>query len=215
MPESLTAPARETPRLLLAGFGPYAQAPDNPAGRVVEQLAAEGWTPPDAIVRGQVIPVSWASAPKAAIEAARAIDAHAVLLLATSTQASDFRIEMRAQNRAAKRRADALGERWKEDRILPTGPGVVRTTAPVAEMVQAVKAAGFAVHASSESGDYLGNFVLYRLLAEFGAEGQARPVGCFTIPVRTEIDTAVRAAKAAVQAFASSLSVRRSELLSA
>jgi pyroglutamyl-peptidase len=215
MPASASDPARDAPRLLLAGFGPYPQAPDNPAGRVVERLAALNWAPPGVRLRGQVIPVSWSGAPRAAIEAARAFEANAILLLAASTQSAEFRIEMRAQNRAARRRADAEGELWSDDRILPTGPGVMRATAPVAEMVQAIRSAGHGVRASSESGDYLGNFVLYRLLAECGADAQKRPVGCLTIPARIDLEAAEQAVKAGVQAFAARLSAGRSALLSA
>jgi pyrrolidone-carboxylate peptidase len=207
--------ARETPRLLLAGFGAYAQAPDNPAARVVERLSAQGWSPSGAALRGRTLPVSWTEAPRDAIEAAQAFGADAVLLLAASTNSQEFRVEMRAQNRAGRRRPDADGKLWRDERILPTGPGVVRTTAPVAEMVQAIKAAGYGVRASSEAGDYVGNFTLYRLLAEFGADPEARPVGCLCMPAHVDLAVAEHAVKAAVEAFAASLGVRHAQRLPA
>lgn len=207
--------AKEAPRLLLAGFGGYAQVPDNPSARVVERLAAQGWAPSAAALSACVLPVSWTAAPAAAIEAARTLRAQAVLLLAAATQGGDFRVEMRAQNRASRRRPDVEGRLWGEDRILPTGPGVVRATAPVAEMVQAIKAAGCPVRASSESGDFVGNFTFYRLLAELGPEDAGRAVGCLAIPARMDLDLAEHAVKAAAEAFAMVLRAPLAEALPA
>lgn len=206
---------RETPRLLLAGFGGYAQVPDNPAARIVERLDAQGWSPAGAALSGCVIPVSWTAAPAAALEAARTLRAGAVLLLAAVPLGSDFRVEMRAQNRVNRRRADVEGRLWGEDRILPTGPGVVRATAPVAEMVKAIKAAGCPVRASSDSGEFVGNFTFYRLLAELGPEDAGRAVGCLAIPARLDLDLVERAVKAAAEAFAKSLGAPLSEHVSA
>ena len=215
MPSPLTTPVTtETPRLLLAGFGPFPQAPDNPAGRVVERLIAQAWSPAGARLSGKVVPVSWSRAPEEVLAAAQTFGCDAILLLASSSRAQDVRVEMRAQNRVGRRRADGEGLYWEQDRILPTGPGVVRATAPVAEMVQAIKAAGLPARASSESGDFVGNFTLYRLLAELG-EGAGRAVGCLGIPLRLDLDDVERAVKAAAEAFASRLSALRPTRISA
>jgi pyrrolidone-carboxylate peptidase len=212
---AFTPDARETPRLLLAGFGAYEQVPDNPAARVVERLTAEGWAPAGAELCGRVIPVSWTAGPATVLEAARALRANAVLLLAAVPLGSDFRVEMRAQNRVGRRRADAEGRLWGDDRILPIGPGVVRATAPVAEMVKAIKAADCPVRACSDSGDFVGNFTFYRLLAELGPEEAHRAVGCLAIPARKDLDLVERAVKAATEAFAKSLSAPLPEPVSA
>ena len=212
---ALNPDAMETPRLLLAGFGAYAEVPDNPAARVVERLTAQGWAPAGAELRGRVIPVSWTAAPNAVLDAARALRADAVLLLAAIPLGSDFRVEMRAQNRVGRRRADADGRLWGEARILPTGPGVVRATAPVAEMVKAIKAAGCPVRASSDSGDFVGNFTFYRLLAELGPDEADPAVGCLAIPARKGLDIVEHAVKAAVEAFAKSLTAPLPEPVSA
>lgn len=215
MPRPLNFPAAsETPRLLLAGFGPFPQAPDNPAGRIVDRLTDQAWAPDGVELCGKVVPVLWAKAPEEVMAAAQAHRCDAVLLLAASLRTTDFRVEMRAQNKVARRRTDAEGRLWEQERILPTGPGVMRVTAPVAEMVQAIKAAGLPVRASSESGDFVGNFTLYRLLAEFG-EGARRTVGCLGIPMRSDLDEVERAVKAATEAFAGRLSSSRRALISA
>lgn len=203
MPTPLSEPAAtESPRLLLAGFGPYAQAPENPAGRVVEALTAQAWSPKGARLYGKVVTVAWSSAADEVLEAARARRCDGVLLIAASTRATEFRVEMRAQNRVASRRSDAEGRLWPHDRILLTGPGVVRATAPVAEMVQAIQAAGLPARASSESGDFVGNFTLYRLLAEFGCGDAERTVGCLSIPLSSSPADVEAAVKAATEAFA-------------
>lgn len=204
--------ATETPRLLLAGFGPYAQAPENPAGRVIEALTTQAWAPAGIRLYGKVAPVVWSSGPEAVLEAARAHRCDAVLLLVGSARATEFRVEMRAQNRVGRRRTDGEGRLWPHDRITPTGPGVVRATAPVADMVQAIQAAGLSARASSESGDFVGNFTLYRVLAEFDAEHAARTAGCLSVPLSAALADVERAVKAAAEAFAHRLTSPRPAL---
>jgi pyrrolidone-carboxylate peptidase len=92
---------------------------------------------------------------------------------------------------------------------------VVRATAPVADMVQAIQAAGLPARASSEPGDYVGNFTLYRVLAEFGGEDDGRMVGCLSIPARARLDDVEAAVKAAAQAFAVRLTSPRPASVSA
>lgn len=215
MPADATAQSSTRPRLLIVGFGPYAQAPDNPAGLAADRLRAEGWSPAGLDLTACSIPVSWTRSPAEALAAAEAFRADAVLLLAATHQGTDFRVEMRAQNRASRRRTDADGLTWSEERILRTAPGVVRATAPVPEMVQALKDAGVAARASSDAGDYVGNLTFYRLIVELGAEPNPRPVGCLAIPAGCDVERATRAVKAAASSFAGYLSSVRAALLSA
>lgn len=220
MPRPLPHPAPETPRLetprlLLAGFGPYAQSPENPAGLVVEALMAQAWAPEGVRFHGKIVRPAWSSAAEELLETARTYACDGVLLLAASTRAAEFRVEMRAQNRVSRRRADVDGRLWPNDRILPTGPGVVRATAPIADMVQAIQAAGLPARASSESGDFVGNFTLYRLLTEFGCDNAEHAVGCLSIPVGSSPGPVEAAVKAATRAFALRLASPRPTALSA
>jgi pyrrolidone-carboxylate peptidase len=201
-----------TPRLLLAGFGPYARGPDNPAGRVVERLNAQAWTPGGVTLIGRVIPVSWTGATAAVLDAVAELDAVAVLLLTRAALSSEYRVEMRARNRASNHRTDADGKLWGQARILATGPGVVRVTAPVAEMVEAIRSTGLPAQATSDGGEFVGNFTLYSLLSEFGA---GRPVGCLALPDPAPLEEAERAVKAAAEAFAARLIEHRAAQASA
>lgn len=206
MPLADTVAAQPTPpRLLLVGFGPYASPDDNGAGRVVQRLVDQAWSPQGARLIGCTAPVSWRRAAGEVISAVAAHGCDAILLVATRARASDLRVEMRAQNRVAPRRPDADGMVWPHDRILPTGPGIARATAPVAEMVQAMTRAGIKARASSECGDYIGNFVLYRLLTDPDLDTAARPVGCLSAPRKVDIEDLERAVKVAVGAFAERL----------
>ncbi|HBI18761.1 MAG TPA: hypothetical protein DDY79_05460, partial [Brevundimonas sp.] len=67
-----------------------------------------------------------------------------------------FRVQMRAENRTLDHK----------HRLSSTGPGVARATAPVADIVRALTAAGLEADASSEAEEDAGSYLLYRVLAD-------------------------------------------------
>jgi pyrrolidone-carboxylate peptidase len=132
-------------------------------------------------------------------------------MVGVAAKARNFRVEMRAQNRVDRRRRDAQGRAWVGDKILPTGPAVARATAPVAEMVRAIQDAGFPAEASSDAGDYLCNFTLYRMLVGAAGDPKGPTAGFLHVPVAIvrddreivlSISDTERAVKAAAAAFA-------------
>lgn len=94
-----------------------------------------------------------------------------VLLVGRNRKGAGFRVQMRAENRAPG------GERL--DRV---GPGVARSTAPVAEMVRALTEAGLAADASSEAEPDLGSYLLYRILTQLPHDVDTPAVGLLRAP---------------------------------
>lgn len=161
----------------------------------VEDLSGEPWSPNGA----RTVPV-----PPADPETlASTLSAHLsdqrcrALLLVGRTRAHDgFRLQMRAENRS-------LDGTHRLDGV---GPSVARATAPVAEMIRALKEAGLPADATSEAEDDAGSYLLYRVLANLPDGSDTPAVGLLRAP-ETETAAAVQqAVKTAAQAMARHLS---------
>jgi pyroglutamyl-peptidase len=201
------------PGLLMCGFGPFPAAPDNPATRVVEALRDRCWRPLHARIAYATVPTLWRGAAEAVQDAMLSQRCDAVLMIGVAVKARGFRVEMRAQNRTAASRPDASGAVLGRDRIDHTGPGVARATAPVADIVRALRDEGLPVQPSSDAGSYLCNYTLYRVLTGSG-ESAAPTAGFLHVPQARETagpDAAStladieRAVRAAARAFAAAL----------
>ncbi len=190
-------------RLLICGFGPFPQAPDNPAALAVEQLRSEGWAPSGVEVGYAILPTVWSKAAQAAAGARQAMAADAVLLVGVAVGAQAFRLETLARNRASQTLPDAEGRLWLSSSIDPAGPDQRDVTAPVEAMRGAIAAMGLPVTLSDDAGEYLCNFTLYRMLAQ-------APMTAFlhVPPIGADIDlpAIVCAVRAAAAVLASELS---------
>ena len=202
-PSPATSPTAPPVRLLICGFGGFPGFPDNPAARVVERLRATAWAPPRAETAYQLIPTTWGEGHRAAARAAKAFEPDGVLVLGVAGGADCFRVETQACNLAGTGRPDAEGAVHDTAFISLAGPDIATTTAPAAAMVEAIAKAGLPVCASSNAGDYLCNYVFYRLLTE-------APASCTAflhLPPDLDLDALERGAKAAAAALG--LSLRR------
>jgi pyrrolidone-carboxylate peptidase len=169
-------------RLLICGFQPAEGAEADATERAMAQLADANWEPAGVTATYFFAPRIWDTATEAIADMMRASRAGAVLLVATARRSPDFAIEMRAQNRVSITKPDSTGRLRPSGRIASVGPAVARATAPVADMLHGLWDAGLKAHASSEAGDYICNFVLYRLLTEVASDSGAPPVGCLRAP---------------------------------
>jgi pyroglutamyl-peptidase len=190
-------------RLLICGFGPFPRAPHNPAGLAVERLRRQGWTPPGGEAAYALAPTVWREAPQIALSALKGSRADAVLLVGVAVDAAGFRVETVARNHATPTLADAAAQLWPGGVVDPEGPPTRPVTAPVQAMLDAIAAEGLPVELSSDAGDYLCNFTLYRVL------GATPRVGFLHVPSvgdRFSLDDIVTAIRAAAAAFTANLS---------
>ena len=100
-------------------------------------------------------------------------DCRAVLLVGRTKKSDGFRIQMRAENR----------ELTGGKKLSHTGPGLVRATAPAADMVRALTEAGLAAEATSDSEEDAGSYLLYRVLIALPDDADAPSVGLLRAPV--------------------------------
>lgn len=152
---------------------------------LVEDLSGEVWSPPGA--RTVRVLTDAPDALAATLGAhLKSGDCRAVLLVGR-THRGGFRMQMRAENRTLDRK----------DRLSRTGPGLARTTAPVADIVRVLNAAGLPAEASSEAEDDVGSYLLYRVLADLPEGPHTPAVGLLRAPApadEAEIKKAVKAA---------------------
>lgn len=159
-----------------------------------EDLSGEPWNP----VGARTLAVA-ADAPEAlaTVLSARLADPHVrgLLLVGRSAAGDGFRIQVRALNRTLD------GTR----RLHDVGPGVVRATAPGADMVEALNAAGLPASVSSEAEDDAGSYLLYRILSDLPEGIDTPAVGLLRAPLDASEAMVRRAVKAAAQAVADHL----------
>lgn len=161
----------------------------DPVWDLVEDLTGEPWNPPGArsvLVHGD--------------ETERLVQdlgdrlhsrkARALLLLGRTRHEGPIRLQIRAENRD--------GERG--ERLDPQGPGVVRATAPAADILQALADAKAPAVAASEAEDDPGSIILYRVLNAL-ADEETPAVGLLRIPDGTPEQAIRQAVKAAAVAM--------------
>jgi len=162
---------------------------------LVEDLSGEVWNPIGArtvaVASGEPEALASALSSRLAERGCRG------LLLVGRTRRSDaFRLQIRTENHTLDggQRLDMLG------------PGMARSTAPVADILRAINEAGLVASASSECEGDVGSYLLYRTLSDLPDGMDTPAIGLLRAP-EGQADAAVqRAVKAAAQAIARHLS---------
>lgn len=114
-------------------------------------------------------------------------DAQAVLLIGRTRHEGPARLQLRAE---------IPHENGK--RISPDGPGVVRSTGPAADIIEAVTKAHVAIVASSEHEPDEGSELLYGLLNRIGDSLETPPVALLRFPASMPEASIAQAVKCAV-----------------
>lgn len=157
----------------------------------VEDLSGDPWSP----VGARTLPVPGNASAEAVAEALGALlsqgECGALLLVGRTAHPGAFRLQMRSENR----RLD------HSDRLDHTGPGVVRATAPAAEIVRDLTAAGLNAVAASDAEADAGSYILYRIMADLPDGAASPPIGLIRAPddaPDAKVQAAVKAAASAI-----------------
>lgn len=157
----------------------------------VEDLSGDPWNP----IGARTLPVPGsAEADTLAAQLSALLakgECGALLLVGRTAHPGAFRVQMRAENR----RLDGA------DRLDHTGPGVARATAPTAEIVRDLGAAGLNAVAASDAEEDAGSYILYRILNDL-PDGPASPaIGLIRAPSDVpdaKVQLAVKTAASAI-----------------
>ena len=168
-----------------------AWAPGFTAWDPVEDLSGDPWNP----VGARTLPVPGSTEAETLAAELSALltsgECSALLLVGRTAHPGAFRLQMRAENRCLDR----------ADRLDHTGPGVVRATAPTAEIVRDLNAAGLNAVAASDAEEDAGSYILYRILNDL-PDGPASPaIGLIRAPsdvADAKVQLAVKTAASAI-----------------
>ena len=168
-----------------------AWAPGFTAWDPVEDLSGDPWNP----VGARTLPVPGSTEAEALAAELSALltsgECSALLLVGRTAHPGAFRLQMRAENRCLDR----------ADRLDHTGPGVARATAPTAEIVRDLNAAGLNAVAASDAEEDAGSYILYRILNDL-PDGPASPaIGLIRAPsdvTDAKVQLAVKTAASAI-----------------
>ena len=150
------------PIVLLTGFEPFAESPENPSARVVARLAAD--PPPGMQLVGEVLPVVAAETGGALAALLDRIAPDVVMMLGEARGDPALRIERLAVNLVDFAVADNAGETIRDAPIVADGPAAYWTTLPVRAVQRAIRGIGVPCTLSLSAGSHMCNLVMYRAL---------------------------------------------------
>jgi pyroglutamyl-peptidase len=171
-------------RVLLTGFEPFGGSPINPSQQLVTAMAEarrEGIE-----ICPLVLPVDGALAPAAVVAAMRARQPDVVLCLGQATGRAVISIERITVNLLDYSIPDNAGRLATDEPVVAGGPAAYFATAPVREMLAAIRAAGVPSELSLSAGAYLCNQVFYTVLHHCATNGLVVRAGFIHLPALPE-----------------------------
>jgi pyroglutamyl-peptidase len=201
-------------RALLTGFEPFGGDARNPSLETARAL--DGKRIGAVEVVGRTLPVSLAAMPGALGQLLADVKPDFVLSLGLAGGATALRLERFGVNLADFDMADNDGAVARGRKLIADGPEAIAATLPLAEIEQALLAAGIPAAPSNTAGTYLCNALIYHLgIAARAGQGPAR-FGFIHVPYLPEqvaarlgrgtepapsmaLDTMIRAAEIAIE----------------
>ena len=150
-------------RVLLTGFEPFGGESTNPSQLAVQRVAA-GASSPDVHITAVSLPVVFGAAIQAVTAAVHEHEPDVVICVGEAGGRVAVTPERFAHNLDDAPVPDNAGGRPSEATIVQDGPVAYRSTLPVSEMVEAMRAAGIPAAPSSSAGSYVCNNVFYGLM---------------------------------------------------
>jgi pyroglutamyl-peptidase len=150
-------------RVLLTGFDAFGGETTNPSQQAVQRLAT-GPAPEGVHIVGVSLPVVFGEAIAAMTAAVSEHEPDIVICVGEAGGRVTVTPERFAVNLNDAPFPDNAGRQPIEATIVEDGPVAYRSTLPVTEMVQAMRAAGIPAALSSSAGNYVCNNVFYGLM---------------------------------------------------
>ena len=151
-------------RVLLIGFGPFPGAPLNPSALLVKSLARRRRPAFAEIVRTTHVFATTYAAVDRDLQKLLAAGPDIVLMFGLAGRRRHLCIETRARNAVSLLFPDATGYRPRQGIIAPGEPAALRSAAPFARLLGAVRASTVPARLSRDAGRYLCNYAYWRAL---------------------------------------------------
>ena len=175
-------------KILLTGFGPYADTPVNPADKVVDQL--NGTKIQEAEIVGRIMPNTFFDCITAATAAIAEIQPTAVVMLGEYTGRAMITVERIAQNFNDAQRygvADGKGVALNGEPTAVDGPVAYWSTLPIRAMVKSMHSGGVPADISDAAGTFCCNHLMYGVLHHIATAQLPIQAGWIHLPCLPEV----------------------------
>lgn len=175
-------------KVLLTGFGPYANTPVNPAQMVAQQL--DGSTIAGATVHSCIVPCIYFKSIETATAAVDELQPDLVVMLGEYGGRAMITVERIAQNFNDAARyglQDNDGNSPNGEPIAPDGPAAYYATLPLRAMVKEMRAAGIPSDISDAPGTLVCNHLMYGVLHHLATHKLPVRAGWIHLPALPEV----------------------------
>jgi pyroglutamyl-peptidase len=157
---------RNSPTILITGFGPFPGQPKNASSVLAEAIAANArHHVPGYAVIAATLPTEWEAGPRALHALLGELQPAVALHFGVSSKAAGFVIETRARN-VRSPSPDASGAKPPHGLVDHAGPDGHAASWPARLIVERLRRRGHPAQLSRDAGGYLCNAVLYHSLAD-------------------------------------------------
>lgn len=167
-------------KILLTGFGPFADFKSNPSQDIVLELNGEIIN--DFQVIGKILPVSYQSAGSSLLNFVQNENPDAVISLGLAASRTKITPELVAINYIHSQRPDNDGVLKLNQKIHSNGESAYFTTLPVEKMLLELDNKGIPNELSSTAGTYVCNLTKYHLLHHLNGQKSNIPAGFIHVP---------------------------------
>lgn len=173
-------------RVLVTGFGPFLHHTINPSQRLVEGLAQAFNGHAAIVLEHLVLPTDFGHSYSVLQQKTGLFSPDIIISFGLRETAKAFNLESTARNRIGKV-PDITGAAPPQNFIIPNGPARLRSTLPLPVLKQALGKANIPVRTSKSAGDYLCNYIFYRLAYDSDKGNINCQTGFVHIPYSTEL----------------------------
>lgn len=188
-------------RVLVTGFGPFPDVPQNPSELLVRRIAGGALRPrPGIQLTTEILPTEWHRVSQIAPGLRERHGADIVLHVGVATKAHRLRIETMARNRT-QNSPDAAGNLPPNAQVNPGAPPLLVSALPAGRISLSLRSRGIAASPSKDAGAYLCNSIFYQSLRHTGLAGRPANVLFIHIPppaAGTDEETLLKAMEAII-----------------
>ncbi|MDY6996815.1 MAG: pyroglutamyl-peptidase I [Actinomycetota bacterium] len=175
-------------RVLVTGFGPYADTPVNPAEKAAE--AVDGRTIAGATVESRIVPGAYFDSIDATVKALEEVEPEVLIMLGEFGGRAVITVERLAQNVNDCARygvADTAGKVLGGEPTDPDGPVAYWATTPNRAMVMGMRNAGVPADLSDAAGTFVCNHLMYGMLHHIATHDLPIRAGWLHLPYLPEV----------------------------
>ena len=148
--------------VLLTGFGPFAKYQRNPTEAVVREMNGFQLNC-GLVIRGEVLPSSYASAPQRVVSLIDELNPQILLSLGYFSRIPRIRVETRGYNEKRSEYADCDGITYLGTSIEPDGPKYVDISADSPTIVEAIRRDSIDAELSCDAERFICNCLIYTI----------------------------------------------------